>query len=131
VKTKSEIVGFLKSNVGSFAGFDEEGLRALVDGSRLVSFEANEAILHYGEKLTAHLGVVLAGSAVAWALDGGTDKTIQRVERGDTFGVMALSVGDATIADLVAESDCQVLLIPTTLLQAVAGSRGSAPLELK
>jgi CRP-like cAMP-binding protein len=52
---------------------------------------------------------------------------MQRVERADAFGVMALSVGDAMIADLVAESDCEVLLIPNALFQAVTGTATIPP----
>ncbi len=37
---------FLKKSVGLFAEFPDERLRQLVDGSRIRSFEANEAIAH-------------------------------------------------------------------------------------
>ena len=50
MKTTPEIVSFLKANVGLFAGFPSERLEGLVEGSRLASFEANEAIAHYTRK---------------------------------------------------------------------------------
>ena len=56
MKAQSEIVSFLKAKVGLFAGFSDERLKALVDQSQVVSFEANEAIDHYGAAPT-HLGV--------------------------------------------------------------------------
>ena len=49
---------FLKEQVALFQDFSAERLQQLVDGSRVVSFEANEAIAHRGEEAT-HFGVVL------------------------------------------------------------------------
>ena len=63
---------FLKQQVPLFHDFSSERLQQLVDGSRIVSFEAKEAIDHRGDEAT-HLGVVLSGSATASAIgDGGT-----------------------------------------------------------
>lgn len=119
MKAKSEIVSYLKANVGLFAGFPNERLDGLVDGSRIESFEANEAIVHYGSE-AAHLGVVLSGTATASVLGaGGTRQTISRAEAGGTFGEMALMTGDTMLADIVAESRCEVLLIPVSLFQSV------------
>ena len=119
MKDKSEIVGYLKANVGLFAGFTDERLGEIVDGSRVQSFEANEAILHYGAR-AAHLGVVLGGVAAASVLGaGGRRQTVGRIEAGGTFGEMALMTGDAMLADIIAESRCEVLLIPVSLFQSV------------
>ncbi len=49
---------FLKEQVALFQDFSAERLQELVDGSRVVSFEANEAIAHRGEEAT-HFGVVV------------------------------------------------------------------------
>ena len=51
---------FLKQQVALFQDFSPERLQQLVDGSRIVSFEANEAIVHRGEEAT-HFFVVLSG----------------------------------------------------------------------
>jgi len=119
MKTKSEIVSYLKAKVGLFAGFPDERLDRLVDGSRVTSFEANEAIVHYG-LAAAHLGVILSGAAVASVLGpGGTRQTLGRFEAGGTFGEMALMTGDKMLADIIAESRCEVLLIPMSLFQSV------------
>jgi len=126
MKAKSEIVSYLKTNVGLFAGFPDERLDRLVDGSRLESFEANEAIVDYGSE-AAHLGVVLSGAATASVLGpGGTRQTIGRIETGGTFGEMALMTGDKILADIVAESRCEVLLIPVSLFQSVIVTEPSA-----
>ncbi len=119
MKEKSEIVGYLKGHVGLFAGFTDERLGEIVEGSRVESFEANEAILHYGAR-AAHLGVVLGGVAAASVLGaGGRRQTVGRIETGGTFGEMALMTGDAMLADIIAESRCEVLLIPVSLFQSV------------
>jgi acetate kinase len=119
MKTKSDIVGYLKANVGLFAGFPDQRLAGLVDASRVESFEANEAIVHYGSE-AAHLGVVLSGAATASVLGaGGTRQTVGRIEAGGTFAEMALMTGDKMLADIVAESHCEVLLIPVSLFQSV------------
>lgn len=119
MKAKFEIVSYLKANVGLFAGFPAERLDGLVDGSRVQSFEANEVIVHYGGEV-AHFGVVLTGTAMASVLAaGGTRQTVGRIEAGGTFGEMALMTGDKMLADIVAESRCEVLLVPLSLFQSV------------
>ena len=119
MKAKSDIPAFLKAKIGLFAGFSEERLAQLVDGSLLQSFEANEAIVHYGAA-AAHLGVVLNGTATASVLGaGGAQQTLGRFEAGGTFGEMALMTGDKMLADIVAESRCEVLLIPVSLFQSM------------
>jgi acetate kinase len=119
MKAKSDIVTFLKADVGLFAGFSDERLSGLVDGSRVVSFEANEAIVHYGAR-AAHLGIVLSGAATASVHGpGGMQRTVGRIEASGTFGEMALMTGDTMLADIIAESRCEVLLIPVSLFQSV------------
>ena len=41
------------------------------------------------------------------------------MKAGDTFDEMALMTGDALLADFIAESRCEVLLIPVSLFQSV------------
>ena len=55
---RSAIGTFLKEKVAPFRDISFERLQPLVEGSRVVSFEASEAILHEGEEAT-HFGVVL------------------------------------------------------------------------
>ena len=84
----------------------------------MVSFEAKEAIAHRGEE-AAHFGVVLSGTVAASALgDGGAQQSLGTLEAGDTFNEMALMTGDAVFADFIAESRCEVLLIPVSLFQS-------------
>jgi len=110
---------FLKERAVLFRDFSVARLQELVDGSRIVSLEANEAIAHRGEEAT-HFGVVLSGTVAASVLgDGGTRKLLGELKGGDTFNEMALMTGDVVAADFVAESRCEVLLIPVSLFQSV------------
>src|SRR5215212_5783340 len=117
---------FLKEKVGVFRDISAERLDALVAGSSVRSFEANEAIMHLGSEAT-HLGVVLSGAVAASALgDGGVRQSLGRLQAGDTFNEMALMTGDVVIADFIAESHCEVLLIPVSLFQSVIAAEPGA-----
>jgi acetate kinase len=109
---------FLKQHVGVFKDFSADRLQLLVDGARVASFEANQGIVHCGEEAT-HFGVVLSGTVAASVLgEGGTRQLLGRLKAGDTFNEMALMTGDAALADFIAESRCEVLLIPVSLFQS-------------
>jgi acetate kinase len=110
---------FLKQHVGIFADFSDDRLRDLVAGSRVVSFEANEAVAHQGDEAT-HFGVVLSGTLNAAVLgDAATRHSLGQLNSGDTFGEMAMMTGDPLPADFIAESRCEVLLIPVGLFQSL------------
>src|SRR3954469_12913839 len=113
------VQSFLKEKVAPFREFSAERLEALVAGSRAGSFGPHEAVMRLGSEAT-HFGVVLSGTVVASALgDGGEREVLGRLQAGDTFNEMALMTGDAVIADFIAESHCEVLLIPVSLFQSV------------
>lgn len=119
MKSNSDVVRQLKAQVGLFAGFTDERLEEIVAGSSVSSFEPNEAIDYYGAVAT-HLGVVLDGVATASVLGpDGARRTLARLDAGATFGEMALMTGDTMPADIVAETRCEVLLIPVSLFQSV------------
>ena len=73
-----------------------------------------------GRKPT-HFGVVLSGTVTPRSLgDGGAAAgSSGSLKAGDTFGEMALMTGDTLLADFIAESRCEVLLIPVSLFQSV------------
>jgi acetate kinase len=117
---------FLKQQVGIFKNFPNERLRQLVDGSRVASFEANEAVAHCGAE-AAHFGVVLSGTVHASVLaEGGTRQPLGQLQAGDTFGEGALMTGNPLQADFIAGSHCEVLLIPVSLFQSVIVSEPGA-----
>src|SRR6187401_1046730 len=68
---------FLNQKAGMFKDFSNEGLQQLIDGSRVNSFEANEAISHQGAEAT-HFGVVLSGTVAASVLGNGSGRHIWR-----------------------------------------------------
>ena len=115
----NKIPDFLKSDVSLFKHLNENQLNNLLKGSRVVSYEVNEAIIRFGEE-ASFLGVLLEGDlSVSVVADGGLRKEIGRFKAGDTFGEMALMSGDKTMADFIAEARCQVLRIPVELFQSV------------
>ncbi len=115
----SDIVSFLHEKAGPFQGFSQERLTSLVQGSCVKSFEPHEAIMHCGAEAT-HFGVVLSGSVSASASgDGGARQSFGTLAAGDTFNELALMTGDTVLADFVAESRSEVLLIPVSLFQSV------------
>ena len=115
----AETVKFLQTRVPLFQFFSVERLGELVAASRIVSFEANEAIAHAGSEVH-FLGVVLEGSAAVSAVSpGGERHALGSFKAGDTFGEMALMTGDKAAADLIAETGCRVLLIPLTSFRSI------------
>jgi acetate kinase len=106
---------FLKKRVAIFKDFAPDRLNQLVDGSILGSFEPKEAIMHRGEEAT-HFGVVLEGTVAA---DGGNGQRLGELKAGDTFAELSLMSGNPLLADFIAESPCEVLLIPVSLFQSL------------
>ena len=110
---------FLQQQVAVFQNFTAGSLKQLVDGSRVVSLEAQEVIAHQGAAAT-HFGVVVSGTVSASVGGAGSPRQLLgELKAGDTFGEMALLTGDAMAADFLAESRCEVLLIPVSLFQSV------------
>jgi acetate kinase len=110
---------FLKDKVAPFRDFSNERLQTLIDGSRIESFEPKEAIMHCGAEAT-HFGVVLSGTVhVSAPGDGGAAQSLGGLQTGDTFNETALMTGDTVLADFIADSRSEVLLIPVSLFQSV------------
>jgi acetate kinase len=113
-----DAAGFIEERVGLFKDFPAERIKELVDGSLVRSFEANEAIAHQGAEAT-HFGVVLSGTIAASAVTNGTRQSLGQLKAGDTFAEAALMTGNPLLADFIAESRCEVLLIPVSLFQSI------------
>jgi acetate kinase len=110
---------FLKQRVGVFKDFSYARLQQLVEKSRVASFEANEAIAHGGDQ-ASHFGVVLQGTVTASTVgNGGSPQFLGQLKDGDTFGEAALMTGNPLLADFIAQSRCEVLLIPVSLFQSL------------
>jgi acetate kinase len=125
-----EIIPFLKDQVPTFRDFTVERLRTLVEGSRAVSFEANEAVLHRGGEAT-HFGVVLSGTvAISVPGDAGSRQLLGKLHAGGTFGELALMTGDAVFGDVIAEARSEILLIPVSTFQSVIVTQPEAVREI-
>src|SRR4029077_8831698 len=109
---------FLKEHVSLFKDFSTERIKELVNGSAVRSFEANEAIAHQGAEAT-HFGVVLSGTVAASSVTDGTRQPLGQLKTGDTFAEEALMTGNPLLADFIAESYCEVLLIPVSVFQSI------------
>ncbi len=113
-----DTAGFIKEHVDLFKDFTAERTKQLVDGSVVRSFEANEAIAHQGAEAT-HFGVVLSGTVAASAVTNGTRQQLGQLKTGDTFAEAALMTGNPLLADFIAETHCEVLLVPVSLFQSI------------
>jgi acetate kinase len=113
-----DATGFIKERVGLFKDFAPNRIKELVNGSLVRSFEANEAIAHQGAEAT-HFGVVLSGTVAASAVTNGARQPLGKLKAGETFAEAALMTGNPLLADFVAESHCEVLLIPISLFQSI------------
>jgi acetate kinase len=113
-----DAASFIKGRVGLFNDFSTDRIKELVDGSVARSFESNEAIAHQGAEAT-HLGVILNGTVAASAMIDGTRQLLGQLKAGETFGEAALMTGNPLLADFIAESHCEVLLIPVSLFQSI------------
>lgn len=110
--------GFLKEKVDLFKDFSAERIKQIVDGSVVRSFEAKEAIAHQGAEAT-HFFVILSGTVTASALADDKRETLGQFKAGETFGEAALMTGNPLVADFIAESRCEILLIPVSLFQSI------------
>src|SRR4026209_2174335 len=111
----NNISDFLRKEVSLFEHLSENKLAEILKGSRVVSYEPNEAVVRFGEDAD-FLGVLVKGKLSASVIsDNGSRATIGHFKEGDTFGEMALMSRDKAVADIIAETNCQVLRIPVAL----------------
>ena len=120
-----DAAGFIKERVGLFKDFAPERIEELVDRSIVRSFEANEAIAHQGAEAT-HFGVVLSGTVAASAMTDGACQPLGQLKAGDTFAEAALMTGNPLLADFIAESHSEILLIPVSLFQSIIVAESGA-----
>lgn len=108
----SALGGFLSQHVTLFRDFPADRLERVLAGSRVASFEPNEAIKKFGDS-HRFLGVLIEGRAeVSVVDDAGVLHRVDSIEAGSIFGEMSLMTGDKTSADVIAITRCQALLIP-------------------
>ncbi len=107
-----DVLHFLRDSVGLFKGVQEDRIADLLTRSRLVSFEANEAIVEFGEEGN-FLGVMIEGEAeVSYGDDSGQRHRIAVLKPGDVFGEMSMMTGDRTTADVIGLMHCRAVIVP-------------------
>ena len=117
--TTDKISDFLKAQVSLFQLLSGKQLDNVMIGSKVLSYEPNEAVVSFGEE-ASFLGVLLEGElSVSAVADDGSPMEIAHFTAGDTFGEMALLSGEKIIYDYIAETRCQVLRIPVDLFQSI------------
>src|SRR5690242_19260092 len=117
-KTREELNQFLRENVALFAGFDAAVVEVVADASDLRTFEGNEAIIECGEE-GRFIGVLVSGRAEISVSDNlGGRIAINHIGPGEVFGEMSVLTGDRTVADVIAQTRCFVLLIPQEVVSA-------------
>ncbi|MGB7569368.1 MAG: phosphate propanoyltransferase [Chitinivibrionales bacterium] len=114
-----ELRTFLKEQVELFRDFPDNRLRELIEGSRVTTFEGNEAVVEFGEE-GRFMGVLLSGQAEAAVTDNTGNKVrISLLEAGSIFGEMSLMTGNLTIANIIGITRCEALMIPQQLFSTV------------
>ena len=114
-----ELRTFLKEQVELFRDFPDNRLRELIEGSRVTTFEGNEAVVEFGEE-GRFMGVLLSGRAEAAVTDNTGNKVrISLLEAGSIFGEMSLMTGNLTIANIIGITRCEALMIPQQLFSTV------------
>ena len=114
-----KVIEFLKNRVELFQSFLEAQLRELVDGSHLTTFEANEAIIEFGEEGN-FLGILIDGEAeVSVTDDSGEKHRIAVLKPGEIFNEMSIMSGDKNTADIIGLTRCTSLLVPQRLFSTI------------
>lgn len=105
-----------------FGEFTTAELAGLVERGEMRSYRPGQRIIRAGDPGT-FLGVVLEGTACAQRHDGrGETVTLGEIPCGAYFGEISLISGEATTADVVAVTPCQVLQFPHRVMtEALAG----------
>ena len=113
------IFEFLKSKVSLFQYFTDNQIIKIIEESRLLFCEVNEAVVRFGEE-AKFLGVLMEGELSASAIgEGGIRREIRRFVAGETFGEIALMSQDKNIVDIIATKQSRVLRIPVSVFRTV------------
>ena len=122
----NELFIFLRDQVELFKNFPENCLWELIQGSQVITFEGNEAVMKCGEE-GRFLGILLEGKAEASLSDNSGKKVrLSILEPGSIFGEIALMTGSTTVANILGITRCTALMIPQKLFSTILISQPSA-----
>lgn len=103
-----------------FQGVDAETLQQLSAGARQIQVRRNEAIFRKGMPAdTLHI-VVCGQIKVFLTQPNASEKVVALVEHGQSFGVASLWLGEAHLADAVANKDSYLLTLERNMLKRLA-----------
>lgn len=112
---KSSLIEFLKHKTELFTQFSDEQLDTLVQGASQRTYEENEGIVEFGEE-ARFLGVLLDGEAVASVTNNlGEQNILLTMKPGDIINLISMMTGELNPSDIIATSQCRVLVIPQTV----------------
>lgn len=107
-----DLIPFLKAHP-AFEGLDEGALERLAQRAQVLQFESGELILASGAPGEI-FGVIHRGRAEA-VVGHGTPRRrfLNNIEEGEVFGEISLMTGESTLADVVAVTPVEAVLIPS------------------
>jgi acetate kinase len=106
-----QLVQFL-SGLPLFKDFLSEEIKELIERSHIKEFSPQEIIIPIGQP-GRFLGIIIEGEAEAVITDkSGERKRIGMLNQGDFLGEISLLTGEPTNADVIALSQCRLLMIP-------------------
>ena len=109
---------FFLEQVPLFEHFPADKVEEIIIGSRLATYEGNEAILETGDE-AKFIGIMISGHAEISVTDNtGVRSVISQLEPGDVCGVISLLTGERLSADIIAGNRCFVLLIPQEIFNS-------------
>ena len=113
-----------------FREFDDNDLAQLLDFAEPTLVPAGQQIVHQGDTGSA-MFLLAEGSARAVIHDAeGSSLDMAHFHPGDFFGELALVDNEPRSADVVAITDCKVLIITSSLLRLIAAESPRAAFKL-
>lgn len=123
---REEILLILKNKVELFKDFSEDKLNIIIDGSRIVTIEENEAVIEEEEK-GKFLGIILAGGVdIVRVENDGSTKKISSLNEFEIFGEIALMTNEKTVANVVGNRHSKIMLIPQSIFTKILMTEPSA-----
>ena len=105
---------FLRS-LPLFSSFSETSMKKLLDNSDIKTYPPGEIIIHFG-RLGEFLGIIIDGEAGATRTDeSGKRQLLGLIKKGEYMGEMSLMTGNPTSADVIAQEECRVIIIPAEI----------------
>ena len=101
-----------------FEGLRPSQARVVVLMGDLKRFAPGQAVVRQGERGES-MYVIIQGAAEVWLSANGDRQRIANLKRGDVFGEMGFVSGNERTADVVAETDLEVLAVDERFMQRI------------